>query len=219
MIIHRIFESTNLAEIGTYPQAASQVEFNLELLHKPHINTFNPFEQIYEDFFFPVQQMTKTSKLTDLISFATNTAYGLFISYELAEIIKPYVSENAQLFPVQISKKDVLIDYLLLHFYKFSYHNLDYEKTIFFRLRGTSTREEKLLISNEKELKNAIDKYKYPEGIEISHVSFKENLSEHFFVLQHVYGGTGYYISETLKKKIEAAGCTGIKFLEANERP
>ncbi|MBI2730974.1 MAG: hypothetical protein HYX40_09525 [Sphingobacteriales bacterium] len=214
----RIYESTNLKEIGAYPQATSQVVFDLKTLTKPHINTFDPFKRLPDDFFFPVQLMTKKSKLTDLISFATNTSYGLFISKKLSEIIKPHVKDNAQTFPVQVLKNDVLIDYVLLHFHHFSFENIDYAHTEIWKMKNTWEKAEPLKIQGEQELLKAFDSYTYPEGVEIEQLSFKEDLNVHCFSLFYLFCGRGYFVSEYLREKIETAGCTGIRFLEVNER-
>lgn len=54
--------------------------------------------------------------------------------------------------------------------------------------------------------------------IQIDKVFFKENLDVDFFALRNVgKSGTGYFVSERLKDKIEKEGCTGIVFKEPNE--
>lgn len=214
----RISNSTNLKEIGTYPQATSQVVFDLKTLTIPHVDTFDCFKELPDNFFFPVQLMTKKSKLTDLLSYATYTSYGLFISKKLAEIIKPHVKGNAQMFPVQVSKNNVLVDYVLLHFYHFSFENIDYDRTEIWKMKSTWEKAEPLKIRNEQELTKAFNTYKYPEGVEIEQICFKEDLNVHCFSLFYLFCGRGYFVSEYLREKIETAGCTGIRFLEINER-
>ncbi len=224
MIYYKIETSTDLKEIGAYPQAQNFIEPDGELLpteKQPRIWNLNFLDKLPDNTYCNIHALTKKSKLTDLVSYVAESSFGLLMSDKLRVILEPYLNDNAQFIanPVFFNNT-VLKNYWLLHFYKFSFEKLDFSKTEVWKMLSTWDKDQKLPVRNEKDFLGEVEKYQYPHGhgVKIENISFLAETKDDFFALRHISGGIGYFVSNNLKLKIQGEGCTGIRFLGLNER-
>lgn len=156
------------------------------------------------------------AKLNDLIMDGGPIPMKLIISSKLKEIIQSHRKTGMQFFNITLMKKSITYNnFWLLNMYEFNQEYIDFKNCeIIQRMKkdGGGTTPVQLDIENVIEFENAIEKAKEKlETITIEKISLEKG-EEHFFTLRNVAGGIGYFVSETLKQKIEDAGCTGIEF-------
>lgn len=215
----RINHSIDLKEVGKYPQAQHPVDVLEKRPEDPFLTNFSDIDKLPDNVFSPIHALEEKAKLTDLVSYVAHSSYGLIISEKLKNVLLPHIDNNAQFINSPVFYKHELQDYSLLHFYVFSFYNLDFQRSEIWKMKSLWDKESMLQLKNDNDLLLAIEKYQYPLGVKIDQVVIKTDVSEHFFTLHHVYGGVGYYVSEKLKNAIEQAGCTGLRFLGVNEKP
>ncbi len=56
------------------------------------------------------------------------------------------------------------------------------------------------------------------QPLSISRLTFNQNYSVDFFSIERVWGGYGYFVSDKLQKALENNKCSGMIFVDPNER-
>lgn len=162
------------------------------------------------------------SKTTDLIS-ADGMGFTLkpLVSEKLKKILENSKKTGLQFFKSPLIFKENLIeDYFVLNMYIDQNNLIDivnckirYEKKSADYKFTFKTETEYLIFDDYESFNYALNEASMNnESLFIEKIKLKENISEDFFLLRHVWGGAKYVVSEKLKKEIEEANCTGIEF-------
>ena len=171
----------------------------------------------------------KGSNLTDLVSAsAVGFSLNLLVSEKLSELSQQFQSIGMQFFQTQLHERNGLShNYSLVHPYIFSYELLDFETSDigFYKDNVGLELLNSISVSDVDEFKNVIAEYEHyvmnSNSIEkyliIKHPMFKKDIRIDFCALQYVYGGTGLFVSERLRKEIERMGCTGIVLINPGD--
>jgi hypothetical protein len=171
---------------------------------------------------FPKPILHKNARLTDLISCSImGSSFKLLISTKLKEIFENSIHKEMQFIPATvIVKGEENRDYWFTNTYNSSPELIDFQKSEIWKDGGASRKSEtkKLTINSYTDYLAIEKEIKPPVGLSIKHLALVDNIHEDFFVLHWVHGGIGYFVNEQLKSEIEAAGCTGIRFMGINER-
>ncbi|WP_276977724.1 DUF1629 domain-containing protein [Flavobacterium filum] len=166
-------------------------------------------------------EIFENSKIADLIESGGQVSTKLILSGKLKSIIEKHRKTGMQFFNINIlQKKNVHTDYWILNMYEFNLEFINFKECIVYHEKksedySTTYKTENIIINP----KSYIEFLKYREEaqenmemVKIEKLSILDSIDENFFMLKHVLGGIGYFVSETLKKEIEDAGCTGIEF-------
>ena len=161
--------------------------------------------------------LVRRAKLSDMISGSSNGTGGiqLMISDKLKKILESGEGDNIQFFPMSLIYKNIeLKNYWLSNPHHFSQEYIDYGKSdCQFRNSLDSKKNRLIDINTQEEFEIMMKKLVWPEWLSISRLVMCRGQRD-LLVLQRVYGGVGYYVSERLKYEIEEAQCTGIEFEE-----
>lgn len=165
-------------------------------------------------------ELFENSKIADLIESGGQVSTKLILSDKLKSIIEKHRKTGMQFFNINIlHKKNIYNNYWVLNMYEFNLEFIDFKKCIIiYRKKDDdfevtfSAKNIQISVNDIKEFNVFIEKAKEKlETITIEKLVLK-NVNENFFMLKHINGGIGYYVSEYLKQEIEDAGCTGIEF-------
>jgi len=165
-------------------------------------------------------ELFDNSKIGDLIESGGQISSMLIVSRKLKNILEKNRKTGMQFFNINISHKKVIHNnYWILNMYEFNLEFINFE--------GCHIHHEKKCVDYDisfktenitVNLKSYTEFLAYRENaqeemeiIKIEKLSLSD-VNEDFFMLKHVNGGIGYFVSEKLKQEIEDAGCTSIEF-------
>ncbi|MBB2148004.1 imm11 family protein [Pedobacter gandavensis] len=160
----------------------------------------------------------KKAKLTDLLT-ACSPGFErrLLVSKSLKDLWELFDHEHFQFFDCDVITKNLIYEYWLMNPLVTNFEFVDFQNsTVVTRKRklegGTFLEEVPVTSLNEfnvfLETLDIVDR-----GMTfISRVSLLDDIPNDVFVLSHVDGGVGYYVSEKVKKAIEVSNITGIEF-------
>ncbi len=166
-------------------------------------------------------ELFENSKIADLIESGGQVSTKLILSSKLKSIIEKHRKTGMQFFNINIlHKKNIYSDYWILNMYEFNLEYINFEEcSIFYEKKSddydTTYKTENIRINPKSYNEFLTYREKAQEKMEIikiERLSILDPTPENFFMLKHVHGGVGYFVSEILKKEIEDAGCTGIEF-------
>lgn len=215
MNFFRLAESVELKEIGNYPQMGEMIG-DLHVQDPRHLLKQIAFEGLKNDVFIPSFKLRKNAKLTDILSSRINADF--IVSKKMISIINSLETNDFQFAPITIIYKETPVQYFLLRPLREAFECLDYQQTEIAIMETTWDEKERVKVNNVYELQSLIKETQLPESIKIKELFFLEDCKLNFLALSHVYGGSGIYVSESLKEKMIKEKITGIRFMELNER-
>jgi hypothetical protein len=222
MKYYRIRESTDTKQIGnTWPQI-QEAEYTCDPFEDKKFIGNIGLKKVSFTPKLPLGKLDKRAKLTDLLS-AVPVGFNkrVVISTKLKEILISENNTNVQAFnnPILVDKL-TNTDYWLINPIKLSNNKIDFEKSDLFLKDGIflDDKIKKLNITTLKEYINEEKKVEemggFPFNLSFEKIRINNKSKESFFVLNNVYGGYGYYVSEKLKNEIENQKLTGLEFEE-----
>lgn len=225
-------DSTDLAIIGkSFPQSHMSKDYPHYLEKSIQLINYDKFVD-YEPFLksFAVEYR---AKLTDNISCLAGPA-ALLISEKLLNIFLQSNIENYQYFEANViyHKKDYKYYFFFIHGQDYSL--VDYKNMVFHGVSNPpysdfyrqlheqeGTKRKEIKVETPSQIINWQKLYPdYPnreyEGLKLNHANIHTDMIRLPFLLDG-----SYFVSETLKNKIEAAKCTGLDFRTKDwrERP
>lgn len=202
-------------EVGkTFPQSQ-------DVISDMHYGSPNHLRNVWgkfpEDVYIPDSILHPKAKVTDWISSSPIT-YPI-ISVKLKDILEKNRTDGIQYCPTHLIVKKQKLKYWLINGYKHDYQYINFQQSIINKIGPGFARISTLDIKSAEGLKVAIQSIvspSSPESVWIEKLELVESIPDNLFFLDRV-NGSNYYISETLKLEIEAAGCTGIAFIPYDE--
>jgi len=155
--------------------------------------------------------------LTDLVS-CTVISARLLISDKLKSILeKSVTSGECEFLPVRVWYINEEFPYWILNPIVFRMELIDFANSEIW-LEGTGgVKIRKINIKDYTDFKEWIHKLALPERITMHNFVFMDQAEQDFIQLRYGKGGIGFYVSEKIKKEIESACCSGIRFTKSNE--
>lgn len=227
MIFFRIRHSIDGKIIGRkYPQVEKvfiPTQWDDKLFIQSYVNREAPSNVL-----LPSPVLYKSAKVTDLLSAsAVGLSLNLLISNRLKKIIEASSTLGIQFFHVDIVHLNNEYSYWILHPYNFLYEQLYLEKSTIGYYKDLSIKnlDHSFKPEDAFALAKEIDQYDNALNLDIhgnkflfiSEIVFKTSHTADFFPLRCISGGTGFFVSQKLKTKIEGENCTGIVFTQPNE--
>ncbi|WP_412468548.1 hypothetical protein [Pedobacter sp. KLB.chiD] len=170
----------------------------------------------------PIGILHKKAKLTALLSAGpAGFSQKLLVSTELKNILNKFGDNVFQFFKCEIQIKNLNYEYWLTNPLYTSFELVDFKQS------EVTTRKrspeggfyfERVDISTLTEFNDYLASQSDLERWKtiINRVNISESASKDIFVLTHVEGGLGYYISERVKQALLVHGITGIEFKPIN---
>ena len=157
------------------------------------------------------------AKTTDYMFFGSMGFYKKFLmSDKLKNILEKYSENRFQFFECPIFHKNIeYTNYYIINPYKIDMEFIDYGNSKYrYKKRDAEGNRNLTEISfkNFHEFKEFLKILNPMDEFTIKNIALISSLEEHFFALENVEGGRGYFVSENLKNEIEVAGCSGIEF-------
>lgn len=208
----RLLESTNLKEIGKFPQCSGKFVSNwnsnnsLVLVFKKKVAS-NNIE-------IPEFILNDKAKRTDLLS-TSFLDFMLAISTKLKKLIESKNYEGVQFFKSALHCKNAIAEeYWILNPFGFRNEYIDFNSSTI--KRSDSQGVSYLKVKDRSEFDGLVEGGKQENKIHVVSAPklYSDKIKEDFFLLDGVDGGIGYYVSEAFKNEITEAGCTGIAFSE-----
>lgn len=229
MKFFRIYNSSKAEEVGFYPQVFNAV-VNYDIYDENSAYHLH-FSKATEKTLWPICKLSGKAKKTDLISISfTSLSNQLLVSSKLYSIIANNNSSSVQLIKskliINAKKQD---EYWIINPIISKISNLDIHNSTFAYLKSIgSTNKTFIRFENMNDLiiefdrNNQVAKSRNLENYKpfiIDEVFINKACEDDIFALAPLdYAGIGYFVSEKIKKEIQAAGCTGIVFTESNEK-
>ncbi len=178
-----------------------------------HIRKWN-FKYIPDYVVIPIPKVKAKAKFTDLMSVSfTGSSFKLTISDKLKVIIEKYSRDKLQYLPITVQHKEKKRKgYWLTNILDFDNDKINYLKAEIVKRNYPLNNGFIIDVNNYSEYQKQKSLTEYPYSLYVRKIVLMSDLLENFIVLDNVYGGVGYYVSEKLKAEIEEAGCTGIEF-------
>ncbi len=222
MDYYRLYESTNLKEIGCYPQ--KEGDFNIEypviMADDPrHLYGQKMFTYAHKDIYIPKHYLKKRAKVTDMLSLGIHQSE--IISERFKCIIEQYTLDDFQLLPIAFERGEEIYQYYLLRGiydkFKYNYELIDFEKSIVTVFKSTWEEDYAAKVNNANEFLQLINATHLPYHVKIKRPYFLNSCNKHLLALRYVYNGYQIFVSEVLKQKLEAEKITGVKYLGLDE--
>jgi hypothetical protein len=203
----------NTKIVGKFFQSET-IALNYGNIDNPKLLNNMYFQKVDFDPIVPIPILHKKAKVTDLVSCVNATSAGqLIISKKLKNIIEKHRTKGLQFFKTSIIKEDIEYDdYFSLNMYETNNEFIDFSKTtIIYRKYNPKKMNETELIKVDSivEFNSLIDNRNILDEISLNNICIKNDVSEDLFMIKY---GVKHIVSESLKKEIEDAGCTGIEF-------
>lgn len=223
----RLFHSAG-PEVGFVPQVY-KATVNFDIYHPNSAYHLN-FAKADESTLWPIPQLSKKAKKTDLLSVSFMSLSGkLLISSKLHNIISKSKTTGIQFVKTElIIKVGKIEEYWILNPFQSDLSFIDCANSHFGFMDslGRNILEEiqfssaKDFIEAYKDSQISAIKNPYPNHrpLVINKIAIHENLGIDFFsVMPLIYGGIGFFVSEKLRDEIESVGCTGVVFKDPNQ--
>jgi hypothetical protein len=220
-----ISESTNLKEIGCYPQREGfykLIEPVMNAENPRHILAQNYYEKFHDNLVIETWFLKKRAKLTDIISWQISGCF--IISERLKNIILEYNKTEFEFFPIIFERRNENYTYYLWNSisekFRENYKFIDFDKSL---IELISNGGEKMVITKGifNDYKEFLKEYKendYPNLQRIVEFKFLEQIEKQIFALSHFSKNFfRIFINEDVKKRLEKEKITGIRYLELDE--
>ncbi|MCD8439772.1 hypothetical protein [Tenacibaculum finnmarkense] len=212
---------TNMKIVGTFPQIETAI-YDCDPFEDENFIDNLGFKRIKIKPKLAIGKLHKKAKLTDFLSVVPmGFSNKLLVSTKLKDILISKNNTNVQVFNNPILVDNLTnTDYWLVNPVKLSNNIIDFQKSDIFLKSGIflDDKIKKLKIITLEEYiieeKKIEEMGGFPFNLFFEKIRIDDNTEESFFVLNNVYGGYGYYISEKLKNEIENQKLTGIQFEE-----
>ena len=212
MKFYELAYSAQEAEIGsTYPQSQTAREL-VKVTDSRHLWT-QEIGRLRDDIVLPQPVLHPDARLTDLIS--TTSTWRLILSGKLKSILEKYIyPESCQFLPMKIHHINKQYDYWMVNTIMFDMEVIDYQSSEIWVDGAGGTKLYKLNCLDQYDFQEKTGELVLPKRVSIKKAALTEKTDKQFIQLQYVYG-TGYFVSEKLKREIDDTGCTGMKFVIA----
>lgn len=211
MKFYRLTESTNLSEVGKYPQCTENLltkwdsKKSLALIFKKKVDI--------DSIEIPEFNLVNKGKQTDLLS-TSFLDFMLVVSPRLKNLLYLKNNRDVQFFRSVIHVRKASGECWIINPFSFKNEYLDYSQSMI--KCSDSNGSYYLRVKNQEEFEQLIKdgREKGRIYVIISPKIYLDKVKDDFFLLDGVAGGIGYYVSETVRKEIYEAGFTGITFIE-----
>ncbi len=206
MKLFKLEQSVEGPIIGDFPQVQEKWPWPMDRWGE-NSYAMTPLKGPIEfDIIFPYFELAKRAKLTDWVS-AVNVDRNYFmVSTRLLALLKGFVWDEYQYFPVPVHTPNEIVDYHLIYFpWPRQDEYIDWKSSIFQHIVPSGAIEEIQFENSGRYLMEHTDDVKMEKA-----VIFSENITLDLFRFKNY--NSGFYVSERLKNAMEAAGMTGIVY-------
>ncbi len=207
MKLYKLKQSVNASTIGVFPQVGEKWPWPTDRWGSDSY-TMTPLKGPIEfKIIFPQFILEEGAKLTDWVSTVNIQRNYLMVSTRMMDLLKEFILDEYQYFPVPIHTPKSIVDYHLIYFpWPRGDDFIDWGNTIFQRTTdsGVITLER---FGNTRERQFAKNKH---ELSMYQPMLYEEKITCDVF--RFLGYDSGFYVSERLKNAMEAAGMTGIVY-------
>jgi len=227
MKFYRLFHSIDAKVVGTADNQISEL-IAPTTINSPKSLMSLEFKPAQRDTEVPKGVLHKKAKLVDMIPDPQRSLF-YYISDKLRHILAAGICVGVEFLPTNLIVKGQELDYWVLNPYQTDYPFLDMERSEFVYadlmtdvvLRKATFKTAQEFLQTWKETKEKNRALNIPfekrETLHIHTIAIRPDSDVDFFSLRPVsHGWNGYFVSENMKEKIEAAECTGMVFRELN---
>ncbi|MDO8995513.1 hypothetical protein [Sediminibacterium sp.] len=212
-MVYRIQSSRN-KEITGVNDVQSETAFSPINIWDPlHINQWIG-KEIPDYAVIPIPKIKIKAKLTDLMSvYFFGSSFKLTISNKLKLILEKYSRDKIQYVPIVMQQAGKQVNgYWLTNILDFDNDKIDFSGSEIVSRNYPLDSGYLVKIKDYGEYLDQKKKIEFPYNLYFQKIAIRSDVTEKMFMLEKVYGGIGYYVSESLKKILDAEGCTGIEY-------
>lgn len=182
---------------------------SLKSRHRSHLNRES----------FPDQnpildlELSKSSKITDVVSVGMMSAKGFFMNDKARSIFEEFLIINHKFYPGTLNAKGEILNYHWLHLVNDAYEGIDFKKSVFMECDYFLEKSKSVIVDDSKSLMEAMSTAKNT-CLMFEKLVFEEDyiVPDLFFYPQLHYD---IVASERLVDAIVKNKITGLKFVEA----
>lgn len=215
MIFYRIEISTNLNEVGVFPQIG-EMKVGLHKDDPNHLFNQADLSKLSSEVYIPSFKLRNKAKLTDVLSFPINNDW--VVSEKLKSIFERENIIDVQFMPIEIFKNEDLKNYFLLRPLRSSIEQIDFSKTEISIMKTTWDEEQKVSVRDVQAFFDLIEKTKYPMSIKIKRPYIIQECNLKFFSIKYIYGVFPYFISKEFSDILLKNNISGIRLMELDEQ-
>lgn len=213
MKFFEIHQSTAPEQVGmAIPQSQTARE-PVPVNHPKHLWTqpFGPLVDVY----LPEPVLHPNTKPSDLLS--TTATWRLVMSERLKTIIERNASPGLfEFLEMKVHFLDRTLSYWMLNPLEYNMEVVDFAKSTLWKCGAGNQQIEQIEVADLASFDKLRKDYTMPERLSITKLVLLKGLNTDYLQLRNV-PGAGYLVSERLKDAIEAAGCTGLRFIEFHQ--
>jgi hypothetical protein len=214
MTFYRIETSTDLNEVGVFPQIG-EMKVGLHKDDPKHLFNQPDLSKLSSEIYVPSFKLRSNAKLTDVLSFPVNSDW--VISEKLKSVFEQESIVDVQLLPIEIFQGEELKKYFLLRRLRSAIEQIDFSKTEISIMKTTWDEDQKLKVSNVQEFLALVEEVKYPKSIKIKKPYILQECKYKFLSIKHVYGIFPLFVSKEFKDILESNNISGIRYMELDE--
>jgi hypothetical protein len=220
-MFYRIHHSANPKETGKPYQQSIHCKVSSIPVSDPHhfMSLYLKEVDDVSKYVTPKAILEKNAKLTDLVSTGFDGGVRLLISNKLKNILARQHHAGLQFFPTSVFGADgtEVKDYWLMNPFSFDFNHIDFAKSKF-SIRGLGgVKLGDIEISKIEQFHAALRDRALPKSLQIETLHIIPVTEKNLLIIRWVYGAIGYYVSDSIRKEIEDAGCTGIAFTKPED--
>lgn len=214
MIFYRIETSTDLNEVGEFPQIG-EMKVGLHKDDPKHLFNQAELSKLSSEIYIPSFKLRRKAKLTDVLSFPINNDW--VVSEKFKSIFEQENIADVQFIPIEIFQNEELKYYFLLRSLRSSIEQIDFSKTEISIMKTTWDEEQKVSVSDVQGFLALVEETKYPLSIKIKRPYIIQECNLKFFSIKFVYGVFPRFISKGFKDVLANNNISGIRYMELDE--
>jgi hypothetical protein len=214
MLFYRLQISTDLNEVGVFPQIG-EMKVGLHKDDPKHLFNQADLSKLSAEIYIPSFKLQNKAKLTDVLSFPINNDW--VVSEKLKSVFESENIADVQFIPIEIFKKEELKNYFLLRPLKSSIEQIDFSKTEISIMKTTWDEEQIVKVRDVQGFLALVEETKYPMSIKIKRPYILQDCNLKFFCIKYVYGIFPYFISKEFRDILVNHNITGIRYMELDE--
>ena len=210
MEMFRLLESTDLAEVGVFPQRGESLS-TVPISLTEHFYNIERFASVPDNVYVPDYQLRTNCKITDVISLSINSCF--IVSAKIKTIVEQYSISDIQFIPINLRKGKTWYGYYLLFFLKSRFDMIDFSATDISIMKSVWDVEQVVRVRDVEEFYVLLREVTYPRALLMENPIMTPKYEVDLFSVDKTYNGIGVFVSEKLKSIFEREGVSGWQYI------
>jgi hypothetical protein len=210
MELFRLLESTDLEEVGVFPQRGDSLS-DVSVQLSEHVYNYRRFSKVPDNIFVPDFRFRNGSKITDVISLSINSCF--IVSARIKKIVEENAVPDVQFVPINFKKDNAWYGYYLLFFLKSRFDMIDFSATDINIMKSVWDVEQVVRVRDVEEFYVLLKEVTYPRGLLMKNPVLTEKSEVDLFSVDKTSNGYGVFVSKRLKAVFDREDISGWQYI------